>query len=143
MAMAHGVETRFPFLDHRLVELANRLPPRLTLKGLSEKHILRKAAARLLPASIGRRGKQPYRAPDSQAFAAPGAPDYIGEMLGPQAVAHAGLFNPTAVARLVAKAGTSGVAGFRDNAAYVGILSTQLWDHHFQAGTSATNIAAE
>jgi len=43
MAMAHGVEGRFPFLDHRVVELAARIPPRMKLKGLREKHILRRA----------------------------------------------------------------------------------------------------
>ena len=143
MAMANGVETRFPFLDHRLVELANRIPPQLKLKGLTEKHILRKATGHLLPDSIGRRGKQPYRAPDSQAFVAPGAPGYVGELLGPQAIERTGLFNPAAVAKLVAKAGTGGVEGFRDNTAYVGILSTQMWDHRFGAGASAASVAAE
>ena len=68
MAMAHGVETRFPFLDHRLVEFAARIPAGLKLRGLREKHILREATADLLPPSIGERSKQPYRAPDSRAF---------------------------------------------------------------------------
>jgi len=49
MAMAHGVEGRFPFLDHRLVELAARIPPRLKLRGLEEKHILRRATAHQAP----------------------------------------------------------------------------------------------
>tara|TARA_R110002124_G_scaffold1797_11_gene11441 strand:+ start:1882 stop:3831 length:1950 start_codon:yes stop_codon:yes gene_type:complete len=143
MAMAHGVEGRFPFLDHRLIAFANRLPPRLTLKGLTEKHILRKATAHLLPASIGNRTKQPYRAPDSQAFAMAGAPDYVGELMSPQAIAGTGLFNPAAVEKLVAKAGVTGVDGFRDNTAYVGILSTQLWDRRFSSGSTAARIAAE
>ena len=43
MLMAHSVEGRFPFLDHRVVEFANSLPPRLKLRGLTEKYILRKA----------------------------------------------------------------------------------------------------
>jgi asparagine synthetase B (glutamine-hydrolysing) len=48
MAMAHGIEGRFPFLDHRLVEFATRLPPEMKLKGLVEKHILREATKDLL-----------------------------------------------------------------------------------------------
>lgn len=143
MAMAHGVEGRFPFLDHRLIAFANRLPPRLTLKGLTEKHILRKATAHLLPASIGSRTKQPYRAPDSQAFAMADAPDYVGELMSPQAIVRTGLFNPAAVDKLVAKAGTTGVDGFRDNTAYVGILSTQLWNRRFSSGSTEARVAAE
>ena len=141
MAMAHGIEGRYPFLDHRLVEFANRIPTGMTLKGLTEKHILRKATAHLLPDSINSRTKQPYRAPDSQAFAVPDAPDYVRAMLSPDAITQTGLFNPAAVSKLVAKAGTSGVDGFRDNTAYVGILSTQLWDHTFSA-SAATRIKA-
>ncbi|MET3926715.1 asparagine synthase (glutamine-hydrolyzing) [Devosia sp. 2618] len=144
MAMAHGVEGRFPFLDHRLIEFANRIPPKLTLKGLTEKHILRKATEHLLPPSIGNRTKQPYRAPDSQAFAVANAPDYVRDLMGKDAIAATGLFNPAAVEKLVAKAGTSGVDGFRDNTAYVGILSTQLWDRTFSSGkSSAVRVAAE
>lgn len=143
MAMAHGVEGRFPFLDHRLMALAASLPPHLTLKGLVEKHILRKATAHLLPESIGSRTKQPYRAPDSQAFAAATDARYVGAALAPEAIAETGLFNPQAVAKLVAKAGTSGVEGFRDNTAYVGILSTQLWHQNFVQGRKAASVAAE
>src|SRR5690606_387316 len=97
MAMAHGVEGRFPFLDHRLIEFANRLPPQLTLKGLTEKHILRKATGHLLPAEIASRTKQSYRAPDSQAFAAAAAPDYVRELLDRRAIERTGLFNAAAV----------------------------------------------
>ena len=41
--MAHAVEGRFPFLDHRVVEFAARIPPKLKIRGLREKHILREA----------------------------------------------------------------------------------------------------
>ncbi|HWK40032.1 MAG TPA: asparagine synthase (glutamine-hydrolyzing), partial [Hyphomicrobium sp.] len=68
VSMANAVEGRFPFLDHRLIELAARIPPRLKLKGLREKHILRESVKDLLPNGIAQRPKQPYRAPESQAF---------------------------------------------------------------------------
>ncbi len=143
MAMAHGIEGRFPFLDHRVVEFANRVPPHLTLKGLTEKYILRKATKDLLPPAIGTRTKQPYRAPDSQAFAIANAPAYVHDALSRKAIERTGLFNPAAVEKLVAKAGTTGVDGFRDNTAYVGILSTQLWDRTFatRAGSVVTAAA--
>jgi asparagine synthase (glutamine-hydrolysing) len=68
VAMAHAVEGRFPFLDHRVVELGARLPPEMKLKGLREKHVLREALGRYLPGEIAERPKQPYRAPDSESF---------------------------------------------------------------------------
>lgn len=137
MAMAHGVEGRFPFLDHRLVELAAKIPPALKLKGLEEKHILRRATAHLMPESIGRRTKQPYRAPDSAAFAASDAP-YIEAALSENAVAGAGMFNPRAVTKLREKLAAGGLNGFRDNAGFVGLLSAQLWHGQF-AVTSKLN----
>ncbi len=63
MSMAHGVELRSPFLDHRLVELAARLPASWKLQGLREKALLRRAMAPLLPPAICQRRKQPLAAP--------------------------------------------------------------------------------
>ncbi len=68
MAMAASVEARFPYLDHRVLEFAARLPSRFKLRGLREKRILKRAWADALPASIVDRPKQPYRAPDSACF---------------------------------------------------------------------------
>ncbi|MET4691824.1 asparagine synthase (glutamine-hydrolyzing) [Sinorhizobium fredii] len=127
MAMAHGIEGRFPFLDHRLVEFAAKLPPEMKLKGLTEKHILREATKDLLPPAIGRRVKQPYRAPDSHSFSGPGEFDYVRSALSEDAVAAGGLFNAKAVTKLYEKCRSRPASGFRDNAAFVGILSTQLW----------------
>lgn len=131
MAMAHGIEGRFPFLDHRLVEHAAALPPGLTLKGLVEKHILREAAKDLLPPSIGARTKQPYRAPDSQSFTGASERDYVGALMDEDSIAQGGLFNPKSVSKLHEKCKRNATSGFRDNAAFVGILSTQLWLRNF------------
>lgn len=125
MAMGNGVEGRFPFLDHRLVEWSARLPPGLKLKGLEEKHILRRAMAKRLPQAIARRVKQPFRAPDSRAFA--GAADFVRATLDPHRVAAAGFFNPIAVAKLIERCAANPSPGFRDDTGFVGALSTQLW----------------
>ena len=132
MAMAHGVETRFPYLDHRLVAFAARIPPRLKLRGLREKHILRTAVADLLPAEIAERPKQPYRAPDSASFRGP-AFTGAAEALSEPAIEEAGLFDPRVTRRLVDKHRSGPLAGFRDNAAFMGVLSTQLWVEAFSA----------
>jgi len=141
MAMAHGVEGRFPFLDHRLVEFASRVPVGMTLKGLVEKHILRRAVKDLLPVGIGQRVKQPYRAPDSQSFSGSTAP-YAKELLSPSALDASGLFNPQSASRLAAKCmQAGGASGFRDNAAFVGILSAQLWHQQFVSRSAKAQAA--
>ena len=137
VSMANAVEGRYPFLDHRLVEFAAGIPTEMKLKGLDEKHILKRAAKGLVPAAIAERSKQPYRAPDSESFHDAG---YVDDVLSKSAVANAGLFNPDAVERLALKCRTQTVNGFRDNAAFVGVLSTQLWINEF-AATDSTRAA--
>jgi len=68
MIMSHGVEGRYPFLDKRVIEFANRLHPSLKLKMLNEKWLLKNAFAELLPDEVVKRNKQPYRAPVKDSF---------------------------------------------------------------------------
>jgi asparagine synthase (glutamine-hydrolysing) len=132
MAMANGVEARMPFLDHRLIEFAGRLAPAWKVLGLREKHILKRATADLLPASIVRRPKQPFRAPDSQSFFRDGRPlPYVADLLSRPRIASAGLFDASAVSRLVKKCSAGRAVGFADNMAFVGVLSTMLVQHMF------------
>src|SRR5262249_45360649 len=63
VAMAHGVEVRYPFLDPDVVDYCARLPPRLKLLGLQDKPVLRRIGVSLLPTQISLRAKKPYRAP--------------------------------------------------------------------------------
>lgn len=130
MAMAHSVEGRFPFLDHRVVEFASGLRPQFKMKVLNEKHLLKEAAGDLIPRAIKNRHKQPYRAPDSRSFQNGGKEthllDYVEEMLGPRAIADAGIFDPGPVEKLLSKARQGRIVGVKDNMALVGILSTQL-----------------
>jgi asparagine synthase (glutamine-hydrolysing) len=133
MLMAHSVEGRFPFLDSDVVELANSLPPSYKLRVLDEKHVLKRAAAGLVPDEVLRRPKQPYRAPDALSFVGAAAPDWIGAVLSERSVAEAGVFEPRAVERLWRKCQASGGgAQFSnaDNMALVGVLSTGLLHEH-------------
>jgi asparagine synthase (glutamine-hydrolysing) len=131
MLMMNSVEGRFPFLDHRVIEFANRIHPRLKMKVLNEKYILKKSMARYLPASILERYKQPYRAPDVPAFFAATTPDYVEEALGEDALKRSGYFNPEKVSMLVRKIRRGRAIGYKDNMALVGILSTQIWHRLF------------
>ncbi len=63
MSMASSLEVRVPLLDHVLVEFLASLPGDWKLKGLTTKHIFRKALEELLPQKIVHRGKQGYSLP--------------------------------------------------------------------------------
>jgi asparagine synthase (glutamine-hydrolysing) len=126
MAMAHSVEGRYPFLDHRVVEFGRRLSPRLKMKVLGQKHLLKVASDGLIPDSIRRRPKQPYRAPDGKSFFAPRLPPYAEDVLSPTTLGQAGIFDADAVALLLNKFKVGRANGVKDNMALVGILSTQL-----------------
>jgi len=133
MAMANSIEGRYPFLDHRVVELACRIPPRLRMNGLCEKFILKQAACDTIPSSIVKRAKQPYRAPISSCFFGDSRPAYVNELLSENALKQTGYFDHRKVLRLIKKAGYlgSGALSERENMALVGILSTQLSDYQF------------
>jgi asparagine synthase (glutamine-hydrolysing) len=65
--MAFGVEGRYPFLDHRLVELALSIPPRLNFHHGWNKYVMRMALGDLLPPTIQwRRSKNGFVTPQSQ-----------------------------------------------------------------------------
>ena len=135
MGMAHAVEGRFPFLDHRVVEMAVRIPPAQKMKVLNEKYILKRAAGDWIPAGARTRSKQPYRAPDVAAFFAHGKPReaYVAELLDPARIRRDGLFHPGAVAKLWAKIRNGAAVGVKDNMSLTAILSTQLWLEEFFA----------
>ncbi len=136
MLMAHSVEGRFPFLDVGVVDFASALPARHKLFGLEEKYVLKRAFADLVPDDIIDRPKQPYRAPDAASFFAAGRPAWFDEVMSERAVAAAGVFEPSAVAGLLAKcARTSGESmSNTDNMRLLAVVSTQLTHEVFIDG---------
>jgi len=125
VAMAHAVEGRYPFLDHRVVAFAAKLPPRLKMKVLNQKHLLKLAVRGLIPESIRTRHKQPYRAPEAASFFGRKSA-YVEDLLSPEQIKRDGVFNPSAVSALVQKFHNGRQTSVADNMAVVGILSTQL-----------------
>lgn len=146
MMAANSVEGRFPFLDHRVVEFCSRLPPSFKMRGLQEKHVLRKSAQGLLPPQIWQRRKQPYRAPIHSAFFAhPGEQEtspYVEELLSPEAIKASGIFDSQAVARMTHKCQTGARVSEGDDMALVGVISTQLLYHLFVENFSARRAEA-
>lgn len=131
MLMANSVEGRFPFLDHRVIEFANQLPPNIKMKVLNEKNILKKAMQQHLPSSIVKRHKQPYRAPDIDAFFSTNTPEFVNDLLSSDCVTSYGYFDAKKVQLLLKKIRAGRAIGFKDNMAFIGILSTQVWHMNF------------
>lgn len=135
MLMANSVEGRFPFLDPNVVSFANSLPSRHKLFGLEEKALLKHAFADLVPPAIRQRPKQPYRAPDAASFFAGARPDWLTEVLSPEAILAAGVFEPRQVEGLIAKAARRrGIGlGNTDNMRVLAVVTTQLLHQQFIA----------
>ena len=80
MTMAASIESRVPFLDHKLVEFISTLPDSWRVDELRRKRVLRKAARSILPREILRRRKVGFRVPVDEWFAG-GMRDYLYEHL--------------------------------------------------------------
>jgi len=100
------------------------------MKVLNEKYLLKQVFGDMVPASVRNRPKQPYRAPDAISFfdstTGEARHAYVEELLSSDCIRAHGIFDPEPVQKLVAKARVGRASSFVDNAALVGILSTQL-----------------
>jgi len=144
MLMGNSVEGRFPFLDHRLVELAARLPDTVKLRVLDEKHVLKRIAAPFVPAPILHRAKQPYRAPIAEALAGSEASSWTRDALAPDAVDAVGVFDSKRTEGLRRKLSQRAVPPSEsDNMALMAIASVQLLHQQFvRAGMPAHGARA-
>lgn len=131
VAMAHAVEGRFPFLDHRLIELTNSFPASFKLRTLrQDKYILRHFALSRLPATVAQRPKVPYRAPVQDIVRATTS-EYVDDVLSPEALRSVGLFAPEMAQRLLNKIRSGVSFSEMDEMALFGIITTQMWYRMF------------
>jgi asparagine synthase (glutamine-hydrolysing) len=63
MEMAHSIEGRVPFLDHKLVELIAQQPVNQKIRGMTEKYVLREAVRDVITDTVYRRQKHPFLSP--------------------------------------------------------------------------------
>ena len=131
MGMAHSIEGRYPFLDHRVIEFCMSLHPDLKLNGLNEKYLLKKLMKDRLPDVILNRPKQAYRAPIRSTFTSDDLPLYLKDMLSEKAIMEAGIFNPDHVNQLLNKMNSKNQVSEIDEMAVTAILSTQILNDLF------------
>lgn len=132
MSMAHSIEARPPFLDHKLWEFCATIPPGLKLHSryfrLTEKYILREAGRNLVPDSTRRQKKKPLTAPYPSWLAQPALPEWAETALSSSQIKKVGLFDPESVSRLR----TEYQSGARSRATLLmGVLALQTWAHLF------------
>jgi asparagine synthase (glutamine-hydrolysing) len=100
MSMAHSIESRVPLLDNRVVDFAATLPADLKIKNGRKKHVLKEAAANLLPAGILNRRKQGFAVPVGGWFRGD-LRNFFSDVLLSQRARQRGYFNARFVDRIV------------------------------------------
>ncbi len=98
--MAASIESRVPFLDHKLVEFSMALPDRLKLRGWTTKFVLREAMKTLLPETILNRPKMGFPVPLGRWFRGEFRPLLDEYVVGERTLAR-GLFQADFLHRLV------------------------------------------
>jgi len=136
MGMAHSVEGRYPFLDHRVIEFCSRLPWNHKIRGLNEKYLMKKLMDGRLPDEVVHRPKQAYRAPVASSLTSSRAPEYLREVVSPGMLQKFGIFNPASVEKLMGKMEEGKTVTENENMAVAGILSTQILMDMFASGNN-------
>ena len=122
-SMAVSLETRVPFLDHRLAAVAARIPLSMKVRGQKGKHILRQALFARAPAALFDRPKAGFAVPVGQWIKGP-LRDWAESLLDPQRLASEGYFDPV----IVAARWSDHLSGRRDSTAAIwSILMFQAW----------------
>jgi asparagine synthase (glutamine-hydrolysing) len=99
-SMACSLEVRIPFLDHRLVEMAARVPFGLKLRGRTTKYLLKKAMAPRLPRGITTRPKKGFGIPVADWLRGPWK-ELLVDTLGNGGASATGWFDQAAVDRMI------------------------------------------
>jgi len=102
MSMATSLEVRVPFLDHRMVELATSIKNNKKLKGLSTKHILKKALQDYIPPDLMKRPKIGFDIPLGP-WLKNELKDYMLSLLERGKLKNSGIFNIPEVERIISE----------------------------------------
>ena len=126
-SMAANLEVRVPFLNREMIEMAARMPPRLKLRGLKRKYVLKRALEGVLPKDVVWRRKAGFGAPIRSWLRGPLRP-LISDLLSEEVVKRRGLFRPNEVKRVI----DANFSGREDYNLHVfQLLGLELWHHTF------------
>ena len=124
MSMAHGLESRLPFLDHPIVELAATMPADVKFEGGQLKKVLRSAFGPMLPASIaGRQDKMGFPTP-LNVWAQGPARDFVWDILSSKAALERNWVDNR---RVLASQDEETAFG----RGFWGLLSLEIWQQEF------------
>lgn len=132
MSMAASIESRVPFLDHKLVEFTARMPHEMKLRGGTTKWILREAMKGILPDEIIHRKKMGFPVPVGNWFRGPFKHIIDEYVLGNRAMDR-GIFDHEYVSSLVARHN----AGENHDERLWSLLNFEIWQRRFIDGEAA------
>ncbi|HSE18611.1 MAG TPA: asparagine synthase (glutamine-hydrolyzing) [Pyrinomonadaceae bacterium] len=135
MSMAASLESRVPFLDHKLVEFTSSLPERLKLHGWTTKYVLRQSMKDVLPKQILMRPKMGFPVPIGAWFRGPYA-HVLDEYVLSSRATERGIFNADAVRTLVNEH-RGGVANHSER--LWSLVNLEMWFRRFIDGEVASS----
>jgi asparagine synthase (glutamine-hydrolysing) len=138
MSMATSIESRVPFLDHKLVEFAATMPDEWKLSGWTTKRVLRESMKGVLPQSILSRPKMGFPVPFArwtrEQWSGP-----IREVLLDRRTRERGVIDPDATARLLGNHASGQTDGW--DRLWM-LLNLELWFRTFIDGDGVQTLAA-
>ena len=132
MSMAASIESRVPFLDHKLVEFTAMLPERMKLRGMTTKYILRESMKGILPETILTRSKMGFPVPLGAWFRGPFRGLVDEYVLGERARAR-GIFDRSYLQQLV----NEHQAGANHSERLWMLINFEMWQRQFFDGEAA------
>jgi asparagine synthase (glutamine-hydrolysing) len=138
-SMAHSLELRSPFLDHKFVEFSASLPPKLKLRGTKTKYLLKRALGKILPRDILSRKKMGFGVPLNHWLRGP-LQDFAKETLLSENSLKRNYFIPEKVRQLLSEH----AAGRKDQAYKIwSLLVLEIWHQVYIEGANPTTQRRE
>lgn len=135
MSMAASIESRVPFLDHKLVEFSARLPERMKLRGATTKYILRKSMKGVLPEAILARPKMGFPVPLGAWFRGAFS-GVVNEYVLSERAVNRGIFDPTFLRSIVQRH----QAGEDHSERLWALVNFEIWQRQFFDGDRASHV---
>lgn len=129
MSMAASIESRVPFLDHKLMEFSASMPKNMKLRGKTTKYVLRQAMKDVLPPEILSRGKMGFPVPVGKWFRGP-YKGLIDEYVLSERALGRGLFDPIYIQALVDRH----MKGENHDERLWALLNMEIWQRRFLDG---------